>query len=191
MSAKLKPLRLPPKDLSRLELVGDPLSPTGWLRLHFPGRAVRFVLNEEHRFSPPTGRYPVLYAARDEETVALEIYGDVPYSPQQRTSIARSEWETREFSKLKLPRVLVADLTFPCMSTAKVDAAALMHRSRRVTHQWGHAVMDHPAGFHGLLYASRFTGRTYVALGQAVLLIEGVYFCRPKRRPISARKPGK
>ncbi len=94
----------------------------------------------------------------------MEVYGDIFYARKGRAAIAKSEWEARVFSKLRLPPVAVADLTFVGMSTAKVDAAALMHRSRRVTHLWGKAVMEHPSGFHGLLYASRFTGKTCVAL---------------------------
>jgi len=177
MSAKLKPLRLPPKDPASLELVDETLAKSGWWRLHFPGRAVRFTLNEEHRFSHPLGRYPVLYAASDEETAAMEVYGDVFFARRTRVAVARSEWEARVFSRLRLPSVAVANLTFAGMAAAKVDASALMHRSRRVTHQWGRAVMDHPSGFHGLLYASRFTGRMCVALfevpGDAAPRVEG------------------
>lgn len=160
---RVKPLRLPPKDLSQLRLKSTTLSEGPWLRLHFPGRALRFSKNPEHRFTPNAARYAVLYLAQDEETAALEIYGDRLYGRKQGR-IAKTDWEARQISSLALPALEVADLTYRAMITARVDLAALAHRSRNVTHQWGRAVVHHAKGFHGLLFLSRFTGRTCLAL---------------------------
>jgi hypothetical protein len=159
----IKPLRLPPKDLSRLTLEAKTLAVEGWIRLHLPGRAVLFTKNPEHRFTPVDTKYGVLYIAQDEETAALEVYGDRLYRRKQGR-IDKNDWEARQFSKLALPAVKVADLTYGAMPTARVDLTALTHRSRSVTHAWGAAVMNHPGGFHGLLYLSRFTGKICVAL---------------------------
>lgn len=161
----IKPLRLPPKDLSRLALESTTLGTTGWVRLHFPGRAVNFTKNPEHRFTADDAKYAVLYLAQDEETAALEVYGDKIYGRKQGR-IDKHDWQSREFSSLTLPAVRIADLTFRAMITARVDLGSLAHRSRNVTHRWGAAVMNHPEGFHGLLFVSRFTGKTCVALFQ-------------------------
>lgn len=112
------------------------------------------------------------------------MFGDRLYARKRHPLLAKSEWTGRVFSSLRLPPVRVADLTFDGMAPAKVDASAVTHRSRRVTHAWERAVMTHPEGFHGLLYPSRFTGSTCVALfalpGDAVPVVEG----RP--RPLAA-----
>jgi predicted RNA binding protein YcfA (HicA-like mRNA interferase family) len=50
MSPKLKPLRLPPSHPTDVSLVARRLPELGWMRVRFPGSAVRFVLNAEHRF---------------------------------------------------------------------------------------------------------------------------------------------
>lgn len=161
----IKPLRLPPQDLSQLSLEAVTLPPAGWVRLHYPGRALHFTVNPEHRFTPEDAKYRVLYLARDEQTAVLEIFGDRIYSRKQGR-ISRAEWNTRELSRLLVPPLKVADLTQAAMVAARVDLAALANRSRRVTHLWGGAVMNHPDGFHGLLYMSRFTGNTCLALFQ-------------------------
>jgi hypothetical protein len=177
MSPKLKPLRLPPADPLGVAFVARRLSERGWVRMHFPGRAVRFALDGEHRFSFPESPHPALYAASDEETAALEVFGDRLYARKRHPVLAKSDWTGRVFSSMRLPPVSVADLTFEGMTSAKVDAGAVTHRSRRVTHAWARAVMAHPAGFRGLLYPSRFTGRTCVVLfalpGDAAPVVEG------------------
>jgi len=159
----IKPLRLPPKDLARLKIESATLAPDGWVRLHLPGKAVNFTRNPEHRFTPEDTRYGVLYIAQDEETAALEVYGDRLYGRKQGI-IDKHDWESRQLSWLALPKVKVANLTFGAMPVARVDLTAITHRYRSITHQWGAAVMNHPAGYHGLLYVSRFTGKTCVAL---------------------------
>jgi hypothetical protein len=62
MSPKLKPLRLPPVDPAGVDFVARRLPERESLRLHFPGSAVRFLLNAEHRFSfpasPPSCQFP-------------------------------------------------------------------------------------------------------------------------------------
>lgn len=161
----IKPLRLPPKDLSRLTLESTTLSASGWVRLHFPGKAMAFSKNPEHRFTPPNAKIRVLYVSRDEETAALEIYGDKLYG-RKHGQIDKNDWESRQFSSLTLPPVKVANLTFNAMTAARVDLGALAHRSRNVTHQWGAAVMNHPDAFHGMLFISRFTAKTCAALFQ-------------------------
>jgi hypothetical protein len=184
MSPKLRPLRLSPADPLGVAFVARRLSERGWVRVHFPGRAVRFALDGEHRFSFPESPHPALYAASDEETAALEVFGDRLYARKRHPALAKSEWTGRVFSSLRLPPVRVADLTFDGMAPAKVDASAVTHRSRGVTHAWARAVMAHLVGFHGLLYPSRFTGRTCVALfalpGDAVPEVEG------RSRPFAA-----
>lgn len=159
----IKPLRLPPKDLAKLKIESATLAPNGWVRLHLPGKAVNFTKNPEHRFTPEDAKYGVLYIAQDEETAALEVYGDRLYGRKQGI-IDKNDWESRQFSWLTLPKVKVANLTFGAMPSARIDLTAITHRYRSITHQWGAAVMNHPADYHGLLYVSRFTGKTCVAL---------------------------
>lgn len=158
-----RPLWLPPKDLSKLELRAVPLNAAGWFRLHWPGKEAHFTLNPEHRFSPADLPWPVLYCASDVDTAVLEVFGDRLYQ-KRSVRIARAECQGKLITPLKLPSVQVADLTKSGMRAAKVDVTALVHRSRKVTHAWGRAVSKHSVGFHGVLFHSRFTLGVCVAL---------------------------
>jgi hypothetical protein len=157
-----KPVRLPPKDLSALRLSPVTLRPVGWYRLSWPGRELTFSKNDEHRFSPEDGRYEVIYFAEDPFTAALEVFGARLYKRSVR--IPLNEWHKKVMCSVELPSVSVADLTYSAMAQAKVTLGSLASCSRNVTHKWARAVMDHPAGYHGLLYLSDYTAKPCLAL---------------------------
>lgn len=163
MASNPRAPKLPPRDIASIAFASIEIDPARkWHRLHFPGRALYFSKNAEHRFSPPDGKYEVLYLASDRETATLEVYGDRLFSGS--LDIARSEYLAREFSEITCPKVVCANLTKSGLKAARVDMGTLMHSERGVTHAWALAVMGHPAGFHGLLFISRFTGRECLAL---------------------------
>ena len=155
---------------------------SGWVRLHWPNNAVLFSRNPEHRFSPEKGPYEVLYLGQDERTAALEVFGDRLYGATARKAadIPRAEWLVREFSDIVLPsRFNVADLFSPAgFEAAGVDVTALAYDDLAVPQAWAESVMTHSAGFHGMLYASRFNKKKCLALfavpGDGLPVVSGI-----------------
>ena len=140
----------------------------GWVRLHWPSKAILFTRNPEHRFSPESGPFKVLYMGQDERTASLEVFGDRLYgaTPHLAVDIPGYEWLVREFSDIALPsRFNVADMfSSPGLEAARVDVTALAYDDLAVPQAWAESVMTHSAGFHGMLYASRFTKKKCLAL---------------------------
>lgn len=136
----------------------------GWLRLHWPTKALNFARDTNHRFTPDASPLEVLYLARDERTAALEIFADRIYQTDT-VDISSTEWEMKRFSPIAVPAVRVADLFSPSgLEAAQVDTSALEHPDVAIPQAWALSVMTHAAGFHGLLYGSRFTRQKCLAL---------------------------
>lgn len=136
----------------------------GWIRLHWPSKAATFVRDTNHRFTPDKSPVEVLYLARDERTATLEIFGDRLYQ-NLNVDIPSAEWHMKQYSTVAVPAVNVVDLfSAGGLEAAQVDASALEHNDLAIPQAWALSVMTHAAGFHGLLYGSRFTKRKCLAL---------------------------
>lgn len=153
------PLAHPTQEFRAVKVAVD-----GWIRLHWPTKAATFVRDANHRFTPNTSPFEVLYLARDERTATLEIFGDRLYQ-KHNVDVPSAEWKVKQYSTLAVPAVKVADLfSASGLEAAQVDVSALDHNDLAIPQSWALSVMTHAAGFHGLLYGSRFTKRKCLAL---------------------------
>lgn len=158
-----RPIRLPPDGFHELELPVRPLRRAVFHRIHRQAsETIHYSLSPHHRFSPANLPFPVLYAGKDFETCALEVFGDVALD--HNMDIAFSRWTAMALYRLEIT-ARVCDLTDSKIRTAcHADLAALLATDLSIPRKWALAIATHPAAFDGILYPSRFTGKTCIAL---------------------------
>lgn len=159
-----RPTRRPLPDFVKSDLPVTPYPARELWRLHETGlAAIYFSLNPEHRFSHADCPCPVLYLGEQPTTCIWERFGDGILNPGSRVSLKL--WTTRTLSRVKIPDLKLCDLTDATTAgRAKVDLSALTNAELSVPQEWGLQIQQHPAGFDGLRYLSRFDGQPCVAL---------------------------
>ena len=162
MSAS-RPIRIPPGNFQQRKLPVRRLRRTVFHRLHrLSTDPVLYGLSQNHRFSPANLPFQVLYAGKDFETCAMEVFGDTLIDGNM--DIALENWATKQFSRLHIT-AKVCDLTDRKTRMAcGVDLPAIQHPDLSIPKHWATAIASHPARFDGILYPSRFTGKTCIAL---------------------------
>lgn len=154
----------PPADLARRVVPIHRLGARVWYRVHAAGEsAVAFRLADHHRFSHPQCPHAVLYLGADPSTCLWERFGDALFGGAHTLSYRFLAGFV--LSRFEVPTLAVCDLTSTRVRNAlAVDRATLMHPDLEVTQAWGLALQNHPAGFAGLRYTSRFLDRPCLAL---------------------------
>lgn len=168
--AAQRPLRLPPKEFSRLEIPVTDYPERELWRVHAQGQsAIFFSITPTHRFSHPACPAPLLYLGESLTTCLWERFGDDILNVDARVS--KGLWRTRAISRVLVPELRLCDLTdVRTRSRAKVDVSALTHMDLSVPKAWGLAIQQHPANFDGLRYLSRFDAQPCIALFQRASL---------------------
>jgi len=157
-------LRLPPGNLAGIKLPRTAQPERNWFRIHQTQvAATSFSLNTTHRYSHKDCPYPFLYLGVDADTCLFERFGDLAYDHNR--AVPQSIWSAHSLSLLRVPGLVVCDLTSPRMLSAlTVDLSALMHTTFDAPQEWGLALQRHPANFQGLKFRSRFNGKVCLAL---------------------------
>ncbi|MGB0991926.1 MAG: RES family NAD+ phosphorylase [Akkermansiaceae bacterium] len=159
---------LPPEDFADRKLPVVALEVTDWVRIHLDVHGpLFFSRNRNHRFSPVGGKHAVMYAAGDFNTAFLEVFGDTVLSRNEciGACLSAQRWGRSVRSIISIRELKLCDLTTPEARTAvSVDLATLMHSDLTIPQQWSEAVMNHPEDVDGILYPSRFTGESCLAL---------------------------
>ena len=159
-----RPTRRPLPDFAKNDLPVTLYPACDLWRLHETGlAAIFFSLNPGHRFSHVSCPLPVLYLAEQPDTCIWERFGDDILNPGSPVSLKL--WTSRTLSRIKVPKLKLCDLTdVTTAGRAKVDLSALTHAELSVPQEWGLQIQQHPAGFDGLRYLSRFDGQPCLAL---------------------------
>jgi hypothetical protein len=151
-----RPIHLPPKKFGSLALEPTNLPAGIWFRIfNRPFDPIHFNNRPGNRFTPVDGKYKVLYVADQPRTCFLETFGDELYGGNNR--IALSRWQSRSLAHLACPALRVCDLTSdPTLTRLGIEKGSLYATNLSVPQAWSKAIMEHPAGFQGIQYASRF-----------------------------------
>lgn len=162
MSSTRRPLRLPPPNFDSLGVPVRECAAQTLIRVHERGlSALYFSRNPDHRFSHPGAPFPFLYLGDVLETCLFERFGDEMNGPE--CAIPQGLWFSRCVSTVRVPKLRMCDLTSKeTWSRAKIDLAAVHHHDLAVPQQWGLAIQNHPTGFQGIIYPSRFHGICFV-----------------------------
>jgi hypothetical protein len=153
----------PSPDFSSRPIVRMQLAAGTWTRaFNRPDDPIFFSKRKGNRFTPSDGRYSVCYLGDGTRTCFLETFGDELYSARSR--LARARWLSKVVVRLRFPEIFVCDLTDENVLTSMgVDKGSLYANDVAIPQAWAKAIMNHPAGFQGILYASRFAGRCLAA----------------------------
>ncbi len=159
-----RPIRRPLPDFAKSDLPVTLYPACKLWRLHEKGLgAIYFSLNPEHRFSHANCPCKVLYLGEEFTTCIWERFGDDILN--EGSPVSLKLWTTRSISQVDTPELRLCDLTEEtAASRAKVDLSALTSTDLSVPQEWGLRIQEHPAGFDGLRYLSRFDKRPCVAL---------------------------
>ncbi|MFZ4778471.1 MAG: RES family NAD+ phosphorylase [Terrimicrobiaceae bacterium] len=157
-------IHLPPTDLPERKIRVQHRAAQTWWKVHPASRPpTQFSMNPAHRFSPPDGGFEVLYLASDIETCLWEVFGDEVFAGSRTLSYAA--WSSRAVSSVEVPGCRLCNLnSAKTRSAMGCDMTALTHSDVAIPQAWAKAVQSLPAAFEGLLYQSRFTQKTCLAL---------------------------
>lgn len=163
-SPAARPLRLPPADFATIKILRTRQPARNWFRVHQSRHSALYFSREPtHRFSHSACPFEFLYLGVDIETCLFERFGDTAYNNQK--SIAGSLWNAHSISLVQVEELIVCDLTnAKTLSAMSVDLSALMHTDLQPPQAWGLAIQNHPAGFQGIKYRSRFNAKACLAL---------------------------
>jgi hypothetical protein len=168
MSSETKrPLHLPPVDFASRDIPVMRSRPTRWLRLHsrtYP--PIFYSPLAGNRFAVPN--LGTLYLGRDARTCFLEKYGDEIYGARNSgvtPTLPAADWRARRLTSIAVPALKICDLTASAtLAACGVDLGSLNCHELRYPQAWARAIMEHPAAFDAILYASRFTQTPCVAI---------------------------
>jgi hypothetical protein len=162
--AARRPVYYPPPDFARCALKRSLVASGPWFRTHPSTQpAIYFSKRSGARFTPEHSPFGVLYAAGDITTSLFEVFGDEMFENDHRIRAFR--WLNYSVSKLTIPRVKICNLASPQVcSSLNVELGTLMGQEFGATQVWALAIMEHRAEAHGIVYRSRFTQRTCLAL---------------------------
>jgi len=168
MSSETKrPLHLPPVDFASRDIPVVRSRPTRWSRLHLRTHPpISYSPLAENRFAAP--HLGTLYLGRDARTCLLEKYGDEIYGARNSgltPTLPAADWRARRLTALAVPALKICDLTASAtLAACGVDLGSLNCHELRYPQAWAKALMEHPAAFDAILYASRFTQVPCVAI---------------------------
>jgi hypothetical protein len=153
-----RPIHQPPKDVAARSIRRSTVASGNWWKVHPPSRnATGFTHNPGHRFSPRDAEFSVLYLAADVTTCLWEIFGDELFASPHILSL--SAWTSRMVTTITVPETSVCNLTLASVRTSMgCDLSALLLPDLAIPQKWAGAIQEHPAGFSGIIYPSRFTG---------------------------------
>jgi hypothetical protein len=132
---------------------------SGWRISHEEAPLVDWSASAEARFSHPDLPFKVLYLGMSKETCFWERFGEEirDQAPGARAIsrklLAERVWKTWKIDGDDALRCL--DLTDMTTLRAMGADAATFLSSYGITQAWSKALMEHPAGIDGLVYASR------------------------------------
>lgn len=155
---------LPGNEFSLLVLRVASVPRQDWIRI-YPKETdpVFFNKNRGNRFTPPDGRYEVMYVGDSVRTSFLECFGDELYAGHKRLS--RSRCQSKAVARLSVPPLSLCDLSDQeWLAAIGLDKGALYSTSLIVPQTWSKAMMEHPARFEGIVCESRFGSGKCIAL---------------------------
>ena len=164
---KKRPVHLPPPDFASRKIPSKRKGLARWWRLH-PStyHPVFFSALSGNRFTVPG--LGTLYLGCDARSCLLEKYGDEIYGARnlgKKPELAASDWRDRVLTAVGVPGIIVCDLTSAAtLAACGVDTGTLTNPHLRFPQAWAKAIMEHPTGFDGILYSSRFTQGPCLAL---------------------------
>lgn len=135
-----------------------------WFRIHRAGApAAFFCCLPHHRFSHGKCPFELLYLGGSVQTCLWEYFGEDVF--QGRRVISAAKWTGSSLSRVVVPELQVCAVTLERTREAMiVDKASLMAADLSIPQAWGWAVQEHPAGFQGIKYSSRFLDQPCLAL---------------------------
>ena len=151
----------PPSDLAGRDLRSAIVHPvlSGWRISHEKAPLVDWSASGEARFSHPGHPFKVLYLGMSKETCFWERFGeDIRDQPLDARAISpkilgERVWKTWTIGAGDGLRCLdVSDMK--TLRAIGADGATFL-ASYGITQAWSKALMEHPAGLDGLVYASR------------------------------------
>jgi hypothetical protein len=164
---KKRPVHLPSADFASRDIPRTRKGLAKWWRLH-PSAfdPIFFSPSSANRFAVPG--MGTLYLGRDARSCLLEKYGDEIYGAKNRgkkPELAASDWRDRILTAVGVPGIILCDLTSAAtLAACGVDVGTLTNPHLRFPQAWARAIMEHPTGFDGILYSSRFTQGPCLAL---------------------------
>ena len=164
---KERPVHLPSADFALRKIPFKRKALARWWRLHPSSyHPIFFSAFSGNRFAVPG--MGTLYLGHDVRSCLLEKYGDEIYGARNRAhkpELAESDWRDRVLTAVAVPGIIVCDLTSSTTLVAcGVDVGTLTNPHLGFPQAWAKAIMEHPTGFDGILYSSRFTQATCLAL---------------------------
>lgn len=165
--SKKRPVHLPPADFDSRKIPFKRKGLARWWRLHSNvSHPVFFSTLSGNRFAVPG--LGTLYLGGNARSCLLEKYGDEIYgarNQEKRPELAASDWRDRVLTAVGVPGIIVCDLTSAAtLAACGVDMGTLANPHLRFPQAWAKAIMEHPTGFDGILYSSRFTQGPCLAL---------------------------
>ena len=140
---------------------------TRWLRLHSRTYPPIFYSSlAGNRFAMPN--LGTLYLGHDARTCFLEKYGDEIYGARNSgvpPTLPAADWRARRLTAIAVSALKICDLTASAtLAACGVDLGSLNCHELRYPQAWAKAIMEHPAAFDAILYASRFTQMPCLAI---------------------------
>ncbi len=124
-----------------------------WTRLHACRRSARFFgKSGQHRFDAPAGEYGVLYAAEDDFSAFIEVFGD----PLDIRVVSQADLRQYCLSAVTASRPLhLIDLTAEGLSQLGADVRLTSGDDYALSQRWARALWGHPRHPDGLVYPAR------------------------------------
>lgn len=174
----------PPADLAGRDFGPHVVVPVlgGWRLSHEKAPLVDWSSSGEARFSHPAHPLKVLYLGMSKETCFWERFGeeirDQPLNARAISAKVLGErvWKTWKIALGEGPRCL--DLSdMKTLRALGADGATFLG-SYGITQAWSMALMEHPAGLDGLVYASRLNApdRCLALFGRPALAAQTTLF---------------
>ncbi len=174
----LRPLKFPSENFGSLRIPVKKQLRRFWFRVHRKGvGALDFSVRRHHRYSHCDVPYKILYLATNIQTALWEVFGDDVFRGER--VIAASRWNSFQISRIETPQLNLCELSAEkTRSVMGVDKSSLLASDLAVPQSWGLAIQNHPAGFDGIKYTSRFIDRPCLALFEKPSVVEMVFESR-------------
>ena len=159
-----RPLYRPDADFNQWAIPVTRQPQRRWFRVHRIGTvAVQFGRLPHHRFSHPTGPFPLLYLGSSIPVCLWEFFGDDVFRGQR--VIPAAKWNGCCVSQVVVPELKVCAVSLERTRDAMgLDKASLLAAELGIPQAWSLVVQGHPAGFEGIKYSSRFVDLPCLAL---------------------------
>ena len=162
----MRPTYLPSPELERVRLSTRRSAVSQWYRVHPKDKdAIYYGRSPNNRFSPLD--VGVLYAGADVETVLFEVFGDEMFGDEHR--IRSYRWFHYGLSRLTVRSARLCNLgSQKVRAQLNVDLGSLLGPDVTVARKWAAAIHSHPSKPDGIIYRSRMTAKSCLALFERV-----------------------